>query len=195
MMAALAHVMGIVRVAAIAEAQIKVAVRSKNERAAVVVPVRLRHFQKNPFGREIGLVRIGLGKVDLAQNAAFGRLLTVVKIQQAIALELRVKGKGQQTFFILDVRPSGSEIEEGFGIFGAGVAREDEDFSVLLDDNESFGVIRDLLHPERAIKSEVRKSGCELKRWKSFSSTTSIKNRQKGEDETKAFGHVHARGK
>src|ERR1051326_8991569 len=77
----------------------------------------------------------------------------------------------------------------------AGVAREDEDFSVLLDHNESFGVIRDLLHPERAIKSEVRKSGCELKRWKSFSSTTSIKNRQKGEDETKAFGHVHARGK
>src|ERR1051326_8472702 len=106
-----------------------------------------------------------------------------------------MKGKSQQAFFVLDMRPAGGEVQKSFGIFRAGIAREHEDFTVLLDDNDAFGVVGNFFHPERAVEFEVWKSDCELKGWNRIGSASKLKEDKKCESEIEAFGDVHAGGK
>ena len=60
MMAALADVVRVVESAAIAKAQVKIAVMAEKEGAAIMIPIRLRNFEQNAFCGKICFVRIVL---------------------------------------------------------------------------------------------------------------------------------------
>src|SRR5690348_15324495 len=124
MMAALSHIMRVTAESTVAETQVQVAVRPESNGAAVVIPIRLIDLQEDAFGREIGLIGVGFGNVDFRQNASFGGLLRIVKIEQAIGFELRMKGEGEKAFLILDPRFSIGNIHEQFWIPGGGIARK-----------------------------------------------------------------------
>src|SRR5437764_318469 len=133
--------------------------------------------------------------MNLAQHAAFGRLLAVIQIQQSVAFKLRMKRKGEQALFVLHMRSARGKIEESFGILRAGIARKKYNLSVLFDYDKAFGIIRDFFHPERAIEFEARESGCELERWQRVGRASSLKSQKERESEITTFGDVHARGK
>src|SRR6476469_5415345 len=97
MVTALSDIMRITALAAIAETEVNEAIRSENQRAAVIVPVRLRDLEQDSFCRQISLFGIRLGDMNLAQNAAFWGLLTVIEIEQTILLVLRVKCECEQS--------------------------------------------------------------------------------------------------
>ena len=65
----------IVRQAAVAEAQIKITVRAKNQFAALVIPERLEHFKDDAFGGHVGLVGVGGGDLEFADNAAIRKTI------------------------------------------------------------------------------------------------------------------------
>src|SRR6266481_454959 len=105
-MTTLADVMWIVGISAVSETQIEVAIPPEDDRAPVVIPIRLRHFQQDAFSRQIRLIRIRFGNVNLAQDAAFGSLLAVIQIKQSVVLKFWVKSQSQKSFFVLDMRLS-----------------------------------------------------------------------------------------
>ena len=60
--------------AAVAEAEIQIAVRAEREFAALVVAERLRHLQQNALGCQVGQIRVGGGDLEFADDAADGKV-------------------------------------------------------------------------------------------------------------------------
>src|SRR5438270_8248720 len=130
MMTALADIVRIVSCAAIAQAQVKITVRSKQHRSAVMVPIRLGNLEDDPFRGKIGLIRIIFRNLNFTQHTALGALLRVVKITKSVGLELRMKSEGQQTLFILHPRFSIADIEKRFHSLGFAAAGQNRNSSV-----------------------------------------------------------------
>src|ERR1043165_4475139 len=82
--------------AAVTEREIQIAIGSETDLAAFVVAVRLRDFQENALGREVGFVGIGGRDLEFADDAAARVLLIVINVKQPVRFELWVKRKAQQ---------------------------------------------------------------------------------------------------
>src|ERR1041385_1602642 len=156
MVPALSDVVWVTAGAAIALAQVEITIRSKGRRASIVVPVGMRNLQKNSFGRRVCFVRVSLRDLHFAQDLSFWALLGVVQIEPPIALVLWMKGERQQPLLVLDVWFAACDIDEHFRLFYGSVLRKNVDPAVLFDDNHSLRAIRDFLHPQRPVETQIR---------------------------------------
>src|SRR6185369_5174184 len=100
----------------------------------------------------------------LAQDAAHGGLLGVIKIKQAIVLELGMEGEGEQPFLVLNERLAIGDVDEQAGVMRVGAIGQDEDLALLLDDHDTLGAVRNFLHPEGAIEFDFGEGGLDVER-------------------------------
>ena len=83
----LAVVVRIVAPAAVAQGDIKKAVRPELDLAGLVVLERLRHFQHDALGFQVGRIGVGGGNLEFADDAAAGIELRVINVKQPVGSE------------------------------------------------------------------------------------------------------------
>ncbi len=164
-MAALSNIVRVTAQAAVAGAEVEVTVRPEKQSAAVMVPVRVGDLHQDAFSAEISFVRIGRGDPQFAEHFAFGALLSVIKVEQTIGLELRMKSEGEQALLVLHLRLSVANIQKRRHLVGLAVSGHRENFAALFNHEQAFGPIRGFFHPERANELRCRESDLQFERW------------------------------
>src|ERR1051326_5291337 len=114
--------------------------------------------------------------MNFAQDAPFRSLLAVVEVKQPVVFELWMKGEREQSFLVLDLWFSRSQIQERLWVFSAGVAREQKHFPVLFDNNYSLRVVRYFFHPKWPIEFQAGKSDRQTQRRNLLSGTSGLEN-------------------
>ena len=74
-------------------------------------------------------------------------MLDIVNVEQAIGFEPRMEGEREQPFFVFDVRLAGAEVEKYAGFFHRRIVWENQNFSILFDDNKPMRIIGRFFHP------------------------------------------------
>src|ERR1017187_4677879 len=158
--------------ATIAEAEVKKSVQTKCEFAALVVAERLRHFQHDALGFQIGLVRLICGDGEFADDAANGIilrlrvlaggiLLIVINVKQFVRLEARMKRDAQQAAFVFTARfrIAAFDVEKFLRVAAVGTFFDDKNFAGLIHDKQPARTVRRFAHPDRALVREPGKNG------------------------------------
>jgi hypothetical protein len=83
-------------------------------------------------------------------------LLRVIDVELAVGAELRVKGKRQQPFFILNERLARADVEEDFFLAAVSIRRQQPDSSGLFHQNHALRAVGQFFHPHRAVKGQRR---------------------------------------
>ena len=104
-------VAGVTRRAAVAEADVEVAIRAEGEHAAVVVGERLGYGEEHPLGARQRHVRVRRD-AELRDHGGPVRLPGVVDEEAAIGAELRVEGEAQEPALAAGQDAAAGDIQE-----------------------------------------------------------------------------------
>ena len=140
-----------------------------------MIAERLRDFQHDALGFQVGLVRIGVGHLEFADDAAdriilrpgilIGRVfLVVIDIEQMIGDEAGMKREAQEAALVLIVRfrMAVFDVEKFLRVAAVGIFFEDENFSGLIDEEHPARTVRRFAHPDGAFVRQLGKDRLEL---------------------------------
>ena len=106
--------LGIAARAAIPQSQVQVPVRSKDDRSAIVVGVRLADEQELLLAASLGAIGVLAGDGE-AGNHRIPVQISVVDIKQAVLGICRVKSQPQQALLVAAAAHPLADIQKGLG--------------------------------------------------------------------------------